>query len=60
MDGSETPGDRGVGYAVGLGLVAAAGALLMYVNPGTSVAGYGFALAMVAAGLAVVAVQVYG
>ena len=57
MDASEAGADRGVGYAVALGLVAVAGALLMYTNPDSAVAGYGFAVAMVAASLAVVAAQ---
>ena len=59
MDPAETAADRGVGFAVGLGLVAAAGAFVMYANPASAVAGYGFAVAMVAASLAVVAAQLY-
>ena len=59
MDEAETAADRGVGYTVGLGLVAVVGAFLTYANPGSPVAGYGFAIAMVAASLAVVAAQLY-
>lgn len=59
MDSTEAGADRGVGYTVALGLVAAAGAFVMYTNPGSAVGGYGFAVAMVAAALAVVAAQVY-
>ena len=60
MDPAESGADRGVGYAVGLGLVAIAGAFAMFANPGSPVAGYGFAVAMAAASLAVVAAQLYG
>lgn len=60
MDPVESAADRGVGYAVGLGLVAVAGAFLMYTNPGSPVAGYGFAVAMAAASLAVLVAQLYG
>ena len=59
MDTAETAADRGVGYTVGLGLVAVAGAGVMYLNPGSNLAGYGFAVAMAAASLAVVAAQLY-
>ena len=59
MDSGETAADRGVGYTVGLGLVAVVGAFVMYANPGSPVAGYGFAVAMAAASLAVVAAQLY-
>lgn len=59
MDTAGTGADRGVGYTVALGLVAVAGAFVMYANPGSAAAGYGFALAMAAASLAVVAAQVY-
>jgi len=57
MDAAEAGADRGVGYSVALGLVAVAGAFLMYANPDSAVAGYGFAVAIVAASLAVVAAQ---
>jgi len=57
MESAGTGADRGVGYTVALGLVAVAGAFLMYANPDSAVAGYGFAVAMVAASLAVVAAQ---
>ncbi len=51
--------DRGVGFTVGAGLLAAGGALVMYMNPETATAGWGFALAVVAAVLAVMAAQLY-
>lgn len=59
MESAESGADRGVGYTLALGLVAVAGAFLMYANPGSAIAGYGFALAVGAAALAVVAAQVY-
>lgn len=59
MDPAETAADRGVGYTVGLGLVAVVGAFVMFANPDSAVAGYGFAVAMAAASLAVVAAQLY-
>lgn len=59
MESREAGADRGVGYTVALGLVAAAGAFVTYTNPGSPVAGYGFAVAMVAGSLAVVAAQAY-
>lgn len=51
--------DRGVGFTVGAGLLAIAGAVVMYLNPETAIAGWGFALAMTAAVLAVIAAQLY-
>ena len=59
MGAQETGADRGIGYAVALGLVAVGGALTMFLNAGSPVAGYGFAVAMLAAALAVMAVQLY-
>lgn len=59
MSAAESGADRGVGFTVGLGLVALAGAFVMYSNPGSAVAGYGFAVAMAAASLAVVTAQLY-
>lgn len=56
VDGA-TRSDRGVGAAIALGVVAAGGALLMALYPGGPLAGWGFAAAMVAASLAVAAVQ---
>ena len=52
--------DRGVGLAVALGVVALGGALVTFNYPDAALAGWGFAVAVTAATLAVVAVQVYG
>lgn len=52
-----TRSDRGLGAALALGLVAAGGALLMALNPSGPLAGWGFAAAMLAGSLAVVASQ---
>ena len=51
--------DRGVGYTMGAAILAIAGALVMFTNPGNPLGGWGFALAMVAAILAVGAVHLY-
>lgn len=59
MEARGVGSDRGVGYGVALGLVAAVGALVMFTNPESAVAGWGFALAMLAGALAVMAVQLY-
>lgn len=52
--------DMGIGVTVILSLLTAVGAIFMYLNPDDPIAGWAFALAMAAAGLAVVAAQVYG
>ena len=52
-----TRSDRGLGAALALGLLAAGGALLMALYPSGPMAGWGFAAAMVAGSLAVIAVQ---
>jgi hypothetical protein len=52
--------NRGVGYGVDLGLVATGSALATFLHSGSTVAGWGFAVAVVAASLAVVAVPSYG
>ena len=52
--------DRGVGLGIALGVVAALGALVTFLYPDVALAGWGFAIAITAAALAVVAVQVYG
>lgn len=59
MDARAVGSDRGVGLGVALGLVAAVGALVMFLNPHSAVAGWGFALAMAAGALSVMAVQLY-
>lgn len=57
MAGTETGSDRGVGFGVALGLVALGGAAVMALNPASPAAGWGFALAVVAGALAVMAAQ---
>lgn len=56
-DTSET--DMSIGLGVLFVIVAAIGALLMYLSPGDPMAGWGFALTMIAGALAVVAIQLY-
>ena len=51
--------DKAVGASMLFGVVAALGAAWMFVEGGDEMAGAGFALAMIAAGLSVVAVHVY-
>jgi hypothetical protein len=51
--------DRGVGFGVLFSILALVGALAMLVAPGQLTKAGGFALAVVAALLAVVAVQAY-
>lgn len=56
----ETVGtDKGIGLATLFTLVAAAAAIAMFVAPGTGVAAWGFAAAMLAGVLAVAAVHLY-
>jgi hypothetical protein len=57
LDAAET--DKGVGFGVLFGVLAVVGALAMLAAPGQLTKAGGFALAMVAALLSVVAVQVY-
>jgi len=57
LDAAET--DKGVGFGVLFGILAAVGALVMLAAPGQLTKAGGFALAMVAALLSVVAVQAY-
>lgn len=52
--------DRGIGFTLILSAVTVAGALLMYATPDSPLAGWGFAVAMVAASLAVAAAAIYG
>lgn len=52
--------DMGPGLATFLSMIAAAGAGAAYLSPGGAVAGWGFAVAMVAASLAVVVIHAYG
>ena len=55
----ETSGDTGVGLAILLSLLSVGGAFLMYLSPDDPLAGWGFALAILAASLAVAAVHLY-
>jgi len=56
---SSSTRDRGVGFTMGAAILALAGAVVMYLNPETALGGWGFALAMTAAILAVIAAQLY-
>jgi hypothetical protein len=51
--------DKGIGFAVVLSLLTLVGAGVMLVGPGQMTKAWGFALAMVAAMLAVVFTQLY-
>ena len=51
--------DMGVGLSMAFGVVAALGAAWMFVAGGDETAGIGFALAMIAGALSVVAVHLY-
>jgi hypothetical protein len=56
---TEMESDKGTGLVILFGALALCGAGVMAVGHGTPTAGYGFAAAMVAAALAVVAIHVY-
>jgi hypothetical protein len=56
---STASSDRGIGLAVVLSLVTLVGAGVMLAGPGQVTKAWGFALAMVAAMLAVVFAQLY-
>lgn len=51
--------DKGIGFAVVLSLLTLVGAAVMLAGPGQITKAWGFALAMVAAMLAVVFTQLY-
>lgn len=51
--------DMGIGLAALLSAIALVAAVAVYLSPGGIVAGGGFAVAMVAAGIAVAAVHAY-
>jgi hypothetical protein len=51
--------DKGIGFAVILSLLTLVGAAVMLAGPGQATKAWGFALAMVAAMLAVVFTQLY-
>lgn len=59
-DVHESQSDRGIGVTLILSAVTVGGAVLMYATPESQLAGWGFALAMVAGSLAVAAASVYG
>lgn len=59
-DAHPSHADRGIGFILVLSAVTVGGALLMYATPESPLAGWGFALAMIAASLAVAAAAVYG
>ena len=52
--------DKGIGLAVAFAVVAGLGAVAMVAAPGQVAKAWGFAAAMVAAVLAVVALHIYG
>lgn len=56
---STVSSDKGIGFAVVLSLLTLVGAVVMLGGPGQVAKAWGFALAMVAAMLAVVFTQLY-
>ena len=56
---STASSDKGIGFAVVLSLLTLVGAAVMLAGPGQLTKAWGFALAMVAAMLAVVFAQLY-
>jgi hypothetical protein len=56
---STVSSDKGIGFAVVLSLLTLVGAVVMLGGPGQVTKAWGFALAMVAAMLAVVFTQLY-
>ena len=56
---STASSDKGIGFAVVLSLLTLVGAAVMLAGPGQLTKAWGFALAMVAAMLAVVFTQLY-
>lgn len=52
--------DKGIGIGIVLSLLAGVGAAAMFAAPGQLTKAWGFALAMIAGILAVVAIQTYG
>jgi hypothetical protein len=56
---STVASDKGIGFAVVLSLLTLVGAVVMLAGPGQVTKAWGFALAMVAAMLAVVFTQLY-
>ena len=59
MATESTGSEKGMGTAMVLSLVAVGGALLMYLEAGEPLAGWGFAVAMLAGAIAVVTVQLW-
>jgi hypothetical protein len=59
MATESTVSEKGMGTAMVFSLIAVGGAVLMYLEGGEPLAGWGFAVAMLAGALAVVAVQLW-
>lgn len=59
MESRAAQSDKGIGFCLLFSMLALVGALAMVVAPGQLAKAWGFAAAMFAASLAVVAVQVY-
>lgn len=59
MEGQAVHSDKGIGFAMLFSLLAVGGAAVMLLAPGQVTKAWGFALAMVAAGIAVVGTQAY-
>jgi hypothetical protein len=51
--------EKAIGTGILLSLLAVGGAVIMYLDAGDPLAGWGFAVAMLAASLAVMAVQLW-
>ncbi|SDN29557.1 hypothetical protein SAMN04487949_3862 [Halogranum gelatinilyticum] len=59
MEGQAVYSDKGIGFAMLFSLLAIGGAAVLLVAPGQVTKAWGFALAMVAASIAVVGTQAY-
>jgi len=59
MPTESTVSEKGMGTALLFSLIAVGGALLMYLESGEPLAGWGFAVAMLAGTIAVVVVQLW-
>lgn len=59
MESGTVQSDKGVGFGALFAVVTLVGTLLMVAGPGQLAKAWGFALAMLAASLAVVAVQAF-
>ena len=58
--GSGSATDKGIGFAVLFGLLAVAGALVMYLGHGSDLSGWAFAAVMVLGTLLVAGLHVFG